>query len=1255
MAILTIILGLALLGGIGWARNLGPVLPVANGDGNQQNPAVVAIPDKGYWFVAWENWQENGLESDIYGAFVRIKEVEDEDCSLPRIFYQGKCYEGLEICAGPFVVEGGDGYNQYRPSVAYDHRHGKLLVVWQDDRWPYLKFRILDTPDACEEPIIHGLQSVPFNPTRDCTTCQGTCVCATPASYRELCESNGNHWNPCDGQCYAATFSVETNEECTNPPNGNPPGLGGTWCSGDKTCYRDHLTYQTLCEEGSGDLLWDETNDRCLRRTRYLLYREDLCQDRFYFENNISYPFYPNCSAALCENVCNQNFMETMEDECRVAPQNLDLDALLSRKYARVVYNPHDQAFWFGWLEKRKGRNRVREGGCGLIGETVSGEGILPAYGKLDVSSGGIDWSNLNDRWEKVGDLSTESKYATMSRRLSSGDSEDGPNCERTTICSISYEHELFANTGKLDLAPNTSEGGVTLVWSGTRELVYLTFCRYGDGKTEFLTSSKFEPEEKLIWAIHSDNIHTSGWPSKQISEVGPAYHPSIEFDPVTNRYLVVWEDSRATGINTPKIYGQLLDGLETGLYHANFPLALEEQLGDGWAYLKQTNPYVEWDPINQRFFVAWQDNRAGTVSIENIDIWGQYVDSEGSLRGENLLISATEAGQPTAGNQLAPQVAYDPALGIYLAVWKDARHYGETGSDIYVQAFSVGQSQLTLLDKEHNPLHPTVLDFGSLRVGERKSIVFYLRNTGDTVLKICELSLLEDPFSYLLLSQVLSDGNEATCLSLQPGMEEKIMIEFSPLQEGSFSQTIKIASDAGERTLIIQGGVRPVITASQTHFDFDEVLVGNVRSYSFTLINHSEEDIEIRNVSISSGAFSIEGLTIGSTIPAGEAINAQIVFRPENPSVYTGEATLTFSKGGSLSLVFSGIGKKSPLYLEPGELNFGTLRIGNTKTLSFKISNHGDGPFILTNIEGIEPPFELKGLEVGSELSPGSSLEGEVIFSPGERGLYEQELRLVFQQEDEIVSVTYFLKGEALELPACFFTNLPAKVMLHEGASPLWFFLVTGDDDLFLSRFQEPALLKYTFLISEPGNYLLALYPSQELEPYTYRDRIALLFVGAKRPLEAKTNLILSGPPLGWSSYCVPVLSLFLNGKRALRFKNGALPGTLTLSLELSWPCAPSSAQVGEAYLKVISPTGKIYYYDLLEGFVPYLRKYRVSPPISFQDDIVLPLPPYLEEGLWLFELSLRAGGEYFYNQAGVVVIEKLPDTFCQTVDLAD
>jgi hypothetical protein len=180
-----------------------------------------------------------------------------------------------------------------------------------------------------------------------------------------------------------------------------------------------------------------------------------------------------------------------------------------------------------------------------------------------------------------------------------------------------------------------------------------------------------------------------------------------------------------------------------------------------------------------------WQDERNGPTSGANIDLYGQYVNLDGSLSGTNYAISSNPS------NQLAPAIAYDSFTKQFLAVWKDARNStgGTTASDIYGQRFSIGQPQMTLLTTASELLVPAVYDFKTTT----GTWSFVVKNTGDMDLNIDaikEANLPSPPFSI-----APSNGTK-----LAPGSSVTYTVTYNPTSSGVYNDSLTLTSDGGSQ-----------------------------------------------------------------------------------------------------------------------------------------------------------------------------------------------------------------------------------------------------------------------------------------------------------------------------------------------------------------------------------------------------------------------------------------------------------------------
>lgn len=146
--------------------------------------------------------------------------------------------------------------------------------------------------------------------------------------------------------------------------------------------------------------------------------------------------------------------------------------------------------------------------------------------------------------------------------------------------------------------------------------------------------------------------------------------YAAVTYNPDQNRYLVVWEDNRAS--SNDDIYGQVISA-DGSLVGNNFAIA---SAGDN-----QFDPVIAYHPASQTYLAAWWDRRNN-----NYDIYGQIISTTGILSGSNLPIS-TPTG--TSNDQEYPAIAAltGGAPGQFLVAWQDRRT--SSNRDIYGQRVS--------------------------------------------------------------------------------------------------------------------------------------------------------------------------------------------------------------------------------------------------------------------------------------------------------------------------------------------------------------------------------------------------------------------------------------------------------------------------------------------------------------------------------------------------------------------------------------
>lgn len=939
-------------GVIKYSKLEGSNIAISNENYDQQNPFTIYLPDKNLYFVVWEDWRnQNTTGSDIYGQFIKV--------------------DGT-FCSSEFAISNSSG-NQTVPKATYRNGAGltdttdRIIVVWQDTR------------GTTSNGYIYYTSLTNFPDYSNCTNyTASSATSGTQIGFNTIkkwdltktTQENSSSQLIALGDGTTKTFSTSL----TAPVKAGSVSVSAT--VGSQSI--------TFTDNGIGTL-----NPNTGSHYGTIAYTSGALAITFATapDNNTqvkvtAYTYYTYTYSTTSVSIS---------------------DTLSSRKAPRVSYDAVRDRFWIVWIESRSILNKVSErcfpyGGNYLyVANEGFGDTSFPAYVMLDGSS----LAELQNKINVTGADIIRNGEIRTNRLITS------------TIGALTevHEYEFFKNVNNINVANDTNSPESFMVWEGIRQKGTLTCtctdknsnstCDSADVIAHSFTTSDYEDGLVHIYGLFDKEIDTGSIYSEKLdTSTSSAYYPSIAFDPITGKFLVAWEDTK-DGANT-KIYGQLVYS-GGGLYNQNFIISYQDTDGDGKqdtnvANSKQTKPFISYDTINQRYFVIWQDGRNGTVSLENLDVYGQYLDSEGSLRGSNYSISVAEA------NQYNPTIAYNSENNQFFAVWKDARNYTTKDSDIYGQRFSPGQPQITLLNLDNISFSPPLLDFGSVIVKQFSTMSFKVKNTGDIKLKIDCFSSLASPFSHESLATELQscEGTYASgsYLEIVPSAELTFTTRFESTSEGTFTSSFIIQSDGENKTVNLQGiGVQADITVSTSTLAFGNVTVGQSSDLPLTITNNGIVSYNITNITGVSAPFSIEtSVTYPYTMAAGQSLNLTVRFTPTQVTGSSGQMNIqTDISGLSATVSLSGTGKGTPvLSVTPSSLNFSSVTVNSTSDKSVTLSNTGTDTLTVSSISITGTGFELvSSISTPLSIAVNATQTVSVRFSPTSATSYSGTLSI--------------------------------------------------------------------------------------------------------------------------------------------------------------------------------------------------------------------------------------------------------------------
>ena len=498
-----------------------------------------------------------------------------------------------------------------------------------------------------------------------------------------------------------------------------------------------------------------------------------------------------------------------LSGETAAAYTSIGGDGLISRKLPKAAYDTARDLFWLVWVESRNSLQRIEEHAFGVSAARVTWRfGDTESIGYATIQG----WEPTTHQTEIIRNGGAASN--TSIRQLT----------HLTTKDEDTYTYEYFTGINNVTVACDELTAETLIAWEGIRGKATLT-CTFEEHEAEFCVDDGegnltcetrpmvegpsaddyFLSELELgtwegdddgqvhIYTLFDKLIKQTVVHSRRLDADGVAGHyPSAAFEPIHRKFLVTWEEQQDNGFS--KVYGQLLFS-GGGLYGPNRLLSFQDLDGDGLqddniANAHQTRPNIAVDLTNQLFLVTWQDGRNSQISQENLDIYGQFVDCEGSLRGNNYAINIATA------NQYGPRAAYNRGTHQFFMVWKDARNYNYTHADIYGQRFNLehlqvfnnglSATQIVLSDTGSNATFtPISLGFPTIQADQVVVRNITVRNTSSQTLMVKEVGMMMGE-NFMVNGLTVNDE-----IASQESLT--FPVTFSPRHTGNFDDTLTV------------------------------------------------------------------------------------------------------------------------------------------------------------------------------------------------------------------------------------------------------------------------------------------------------------------------------------------------------------------------------------------------------------------------------------------------------------------------------
>ena len=178
-------------------------------------------------------------------------------------------------------------------------------------------------------------------------------------------------------------------------------------------------------------------------------------------------------------------------------------------------------------------------------------------------------------------------------------------------------------------------------------------------------------------------------------------------------------------------------------------------------------------------------------------------------------------------------------------------------------------------------------------------------------------------------------------------------------------------------------------IQVTPGNLNFGSTVVGKKVSQTVTVANTGKISVTLSKTNLSSSQFSVSGLALPLTLPAGQSSNFQVWFEATSAGNVTGSFTVQTDTGvSSEQVALAGTAMAPPqINASSTSLNLGSATIGTTTAGTLTLTNSGGTNLLISLISVSGGSFGVSGISTPSTLTPGGSVSINVSFSPAIAG----------------------------------------------------------------------------------------------------------------------------------------------------------------------------------------------------------------------------------------------------------------------------
>src|SRR5277367_3572288 len=377
---------------------------------------------------------------------------------------------------------------------------------------------------------------------------------------------------------------------------------------------------------------------------------------------------------------------------------------------------------------------------------------------------------------------------------------------------------------------------------------------------------------------------------------------------------------------------------------------------------------------------VSFGSVAVGTTATQSLSVTntglGTVTIASAALTGAGFtVVGGNPAGTIGVGQSSTIQLQFAPtsagAINGSLTILSDA-----SNSPLAISITGTGtQAGLTVA--------PSALTFGNVIVGQTGTQSVKLTNSGNSSVTINLATVTGTGFgiSGLSLPTTLTGGQSIS-----------FSAQFTPTGASAASGSITFTDNApGSPQVVSMIGTgvatNSSLVATPGSVAFGNVSVGSSNPQTITLKNTGNISATISAISASGSGFSATGLAVPLTLAANQSTTFTAQFAPTTVGAASGSIQITSNASNpTVTVALSGSGVQGNLTANPTSINFGSLLVGASGSVSVTLRNSGTASVAISQGSASGTGFSITGL-AAQTLTAGESTSFTAKFAPTAAG----------------------------------------------------------------------------------------------------------------------------------------------------------------------------------------------------------------------------------------------------------------------------